>query len=174
MMEKLTRRKFITHMLLMSALGSYGCRNGILADGRSDSTNYPKPISNPDAFENDMQIIEEVEFLFDHMKLSTIAKITGINSYEFPCDSFQVSVECKSLDDIDHLTLEFFPQKVCHRDKIIQDLSIGSIYFIKGDWSVFSDGSMTLYGPDYHRMAPGHLEEQMKKVFEIFEKPSSG
>lgn len=164
----------MTHMLLMSALGSYGCRNGILADGRRDSTNYPKPISNPDAFENDMQIIEEVEFLFEYMKLSTIAKITGINSYEFAGDSFQVSVEGKSLDEINYLTLEFFTEKICHRDKTIQDLSIGSIYFIKGDWSVFSDGSITLYGPDYHRMAPGHLENQMKKVFEIFEKPSSG
>jgi len=75
----------MTHMLLMSALGSYGgCRNGFLADGRSDSTIFPKPASTPDTFENHMQILEEVEFLLDHIKLSTIAKITGINSYEFP------------------------------------------------------------------------------------------
>jgi hypothetical protein len=165
MKGKITRRKFMTHMLLMSALGSYGCRNGFLADSRSDSTLFPKPASTPDTFENHMQLLEEVEFLFDHIKLSTIAKITGINSYEFPYDSFQVSVECKSFEN--NITLEFFPDNVCHRDRIIQDLNIGSIYFIKGDWSVFSDGSITLYGPDYQRMAPGHLEDQMKKVFEM-------
>jgi hypothetical protein len=64
MKGKITRRKFMTHMLLMSAFSSYGCRNGFLADGRSDSTLFPKPASTPDTFENHMQIFEEVEFLF--------------------------------------------------------------------------------------------------------------
>jgi hypothetical protein len=32
MKKKITRRKFMTHMVLMSALGSYGCRNGFLTD----------------------------------------------------------------------------------------------------------------------------------------------
>jgi len=173
MKKKITRRKFLCNVGAVCLLGTYSFGNKIPLDSKKTEI-YSKAIPNYDPISDDEQIFKDTGFLFDNIKLSTVAKITGINSYEFPYNSFQVSVECKSFDNFqtDDIGLEFFTEKSCYRDKIIEDLNIGSIYFIRGDWNII-DGSITLYEPDYQRIEPGHLETQMGKMFEMFEKHSS-
>ena len=111
--------------------------------------------------------------MFANIKLSTVAKIIHINSYELPgYFPFQVSVDCKAFDDfgtVHDMCLEFFPEKICQRDRIVEDLKADSIYFIKGRWDMIEDCPITFYEPDYKRIEPKHLENQMKKVFKISE-----
>ena len=69
------------------------------------------------------------------------------------------------------MSLEFSPTKICQRDRIIEDLKADSIYVIKGRWSIIGNCPIMLYEQDYKRIEPAHLENQMKKMFKLFEEP---
>ena len=173
MKKKITRRKFLCNVGAVCLLGTYSCGNKITLNNKKTEITS-KALSNYDPVTDEEKIFKDTEYLFANIKLRTVAKIIEINSYEFPDGSFQISVDCKAFDDfgtIHDMDLEFFPREICQRDRIIEDLKTASIYFIKGGWSIIENCPITLYEPDYKRIEPEHLENQMKKMFKLFEEP---
>jgi len=174
MKKKITRRKFLCNVGAVCLLGTYSNWNKIPLDSKKTEI-CSKALSNYDPIADEEKIFQDTEPLMDTITLQTVAKIIKIESYEFPGGSFQVSADCKAFDDfgtIHDMSLEFSPAKIFQRDRIIQDLKADSIYVIKGGWSIIKNCPITLYEPDYKRIEPEHLENQMKKMFKLFEEPT--
>ena len=172
-MKKKTRRKFLCDMMTMSFFGSYGCLKKNLPGSNKNAARCSKILSRHKAIETEEKIFKDTEPLFANIELSTVAKIINVYSYDNPGHSpFQISVECKAFDDfgaVHNVDLVFFPEKIGQRDRIIEDLKADSIYSIKGGWTMLKDYPITFFSPDYKRIEPEHLENQMKKMFKIFE-----
>ncbi len=166
MKKKITRRKFLCNAGAVCLLGTYCCGNKIPMDSKKTEI-CSKALSNYNPITDEEKIFQDTEPLMDTITLRTVAKIIKIESYEYPGGSFQVSVDCKAFDGfatIHDMSLEFFPMKIYQRDRIIEDLKVASIYSIGGNW-VMLENSITFYEPDYKKIEPEHLENQMKKMF---------
>ena len=120
------------------------------------------------------KLLKDTEPLLANIGLTTIVKIIHIDSYELPgYFPFQVSVDCKGLDNfgtIQNICMEFFPEIIEQRDRIVEDLKADSIFLIKGKYGILEDIPVTFYEPDYSRIKPKPLENKMRKLFQLFEK----
>ena len=173
MKKEITRRKFLCGAGAMCLLCSYGwCKENPPAV-KKKSIICSKELSMHGANDAEVEkLFKDTEPLLANIGLTTVVKIIHIDSYEFPGSQFQVSVDCKALDNfgaVQNICMEFFPRAVEQRDKIVKDLKADSIFLIKGEYGMLKDISVTLYEPDYSRTKPKSLENKMKKLFQIFE-----
>jgi len=117
-------------------------------------------------------IFKDTEPLLADIGLTTVVKVTHVDSYEHPGDSpFQIWVDCKAMDSfaIYDMHADFFPDTSEQRDIIVRDLKVGSIFMMKGEYDISNDSSVGLYEPAYSRVEPVHLENKMKRLFQMVE-----
>jgi len=172
--KKMTRRNFLCNVAAVPLLGAYSYADKILVDSKKTAI-CSKSLSGYEATEVEEKILENIQLLFDESELCAVAKIINIDSYELPgYFPFQISVDCKAFDifmAVHDISLEFFIDKISQRDQIMKDLKTDSIFLIKGEPIIIKDCPVTLYEPGYKRIEPEHLENQMKKMFKLFEEP---
>ncbi len=114
----------------------------------------------------------EVEhyLLFTHVELTTIIKITEVNSWVYPNDSIQVSIDCEALDfcgGVFDVNLEFTPDSVTERDEILKDFKIDSILAVKGKYGVSGDAPITLSDVECWPVEPQFSENEIREAFRI-------
>ncbi|MBU4185422.1 MAG: hypothetical protein KKI12_06550 [Proteobacteria bacterium] len=165
MRKETTRRKFLCDVGAMCLLGAYGwCKENPPANKKKAAI-CSKELS--------MHGATEAELLLANIGLTTVVKIIHTDSYEFPGHfPFQVSVDCKAMDNfatIQDICMEFFPKTIEQRDRIVEDLKVDSIFLIKGEYNMLKDTPVMLYEPDYTRVKPKPLENEMRKLFQMFE-----
>ena len=87
----------------------------------------------------------------------------------------QITVECKALDSfglVYKIDLEFAPQTVAERDKIVADIKTGAIFIVQGRYSICQEEFVvTIREPQYRPLPPLFDENQVRKVFEVNGKP---
>ena len=173
MKKETTRRKFLCDVGAMCLFGTYGWwRENPLANKKKVAI-CSKELSMHGASDAEIEkIFKDTEPLLANIGLTTIVKIIHIDSYELPGSQFQVSVDCKALDNfgtVQDICMDFSPKTIEQRDKIVKDLKADSIFLVKGKYSILKDIPVTLYEPDYSRIKPKPLENEMRKLFQIFE-----
>jgi hypothetical protein len=107
-------------------------------------------------------------------ELTTIVKITQVDSYVHEDDSFQVSVDCLALDSVGSvfsLNMDFTPESLGERDRLLQDFKLGYLFLVKGEYGVIKDEDsphcIYLSWPSYRGVEPEFSEEEIRKAFEI-------
>ena len=109
---------------------------------------------------------EREHYLLDTgFELTTIVKITQIDSYVFENDSLQVSVDGLALDSagfVFKILLEYNPESLGERDQLLQDLKLDSIFMVKGEYGVVEDTppSIMLHYPSYRTVEPDFLKRK--------------
>jgi len=87
----------------------------------------------------------------------------------------QIIVECNALDSyglVYKIDLEFAPETVAERDKIVADMKTGAIYMVKGRYSICQEEFIvTISEPEYRPLPPSFDEEEVREVFEVNGKP---
>ena len=170
MKKETTRRKFLCDAGAMCLLGAYGWWKENPPAVKKKSAICSKKLSMHGASDAEVEkLFKDTEPLLANIGLTTVVKIIHIDSYEFHGSQFQVSVDCKGLDNfgtVQDICMEFFPKTIEQRDKIVKDLKADSISLIKGEYSI---DPVTIYEPDYNRVKPKSLANKMKKVFQMFE-----
>ena len=173
MKKKTTRRKFLCDAGAMCLFGAYGWWKENPPAVKKKFAICSKKLSMHGASDAEIEkIFKDTEPLLANIGLTTIVKIIHTDSYEFPGSQFQVSVDCKALDNfgtVQDICMDFFPEAVEQRNKIVKDLKADSIFLVKGKYSILKDIPVTLYEPDYSRIKPKPLENEMRKLFQIFE-----
>ena len=98
-------------------------------------------------------------------ELTCIARIKAVHTFVHVCGETEVHAECRAIDccmGTFDLRLHFHPA-TCSigSDRILQDLRIGSIYWVRGNWTIGdADTPMTIYDPDYRPYEPVDFGEQ--------------
>jgi len=173
MEKETTRRKFLCDAGAMCLFGAYGWWKENPPANKKKAAICSKELSRRGASDAEIEkLFKDTDLLLANIGLTTVVKIIHIDSYEFPGSQFQVSVDCKGLDNfgtVQDICMEFFPRAVEQRDKIVKDLKADSIFLIKGEYGMLEDTPVTLYEPDYSRTKPKPLENEMIKLFQIFE-----
>jgi hypothetical protein len=108
-------------------------------------------------------------------QLTTIIKVGQVDSYVFEENgTFQISIDGLGLSSIGSvfcLNLDYTPATLRARDRLLKDFQIGSLYLVKGEYSVIKDqetpDSITLYEPVYRPVTPEFTEEEINLAFEI-------
>jgi len=119
--------------------------------------------------------ISDVEhYLFTSgLKITAIAKIINVNSYEHPGNSkpfspYQISVNCQALDAVGSifaLNLQFTPDSAGERDKILEEIKEGHIFLLRGEYCITTNSPLTIYEPKYNPLPPDFSEEEIGKTF---------
>ena len=174
MKKETTRRKFLCDVGAMCLFGAYGWWRENPLDSKKKVAICSKELSMHGASDAEIEkLFKDTEQLLANIGLTTIVKIIHIDSYELPgYFPFQVSVDCKALDNFattQDICMEFFPETTEQRDRIVEDLKADSIFLIKGEYGIFKDTPVMLYEADYSRIKPKPLENEMKKLFQLFE-----
>ena len=174
MKKETTRRKFLCDAGAMCLFGAYGWWKENPPANKKKAAICSKELSMHEASDAEIEkIFKDTEPLLANIGLTTVVKIIHTDSYEHPDHPpFQVSVDCKALDNfatIQDICMEFFPEITEQRDRIVEDLKADSIFLIKGKYNMLKDTPVMLYEPDYTRVKPRLLENEMKKVFQMFE-----
>lgn len=103
--------------------------------------------------------------------MTTFAKVTNIDSYEYEDGSFQVSIDSLALDsngNVYNLGLEFDPKSIKERDAVLKVIHEDEIYSIKGEYTCINNGaSIIIYNPVYSPIPPDFSEEEIREVFEF-------
>ena len=102
----------------------------------------------------------------------TIAKIEHVESFKLPDNSFQISIDCSGLDSIGQvfqLEMNFSPESVEAKDRILEDLKVDSIFIVKGTYTITKDVILhiTLHDPYYEPVYPQSFEDEIREVFRV-------
>jgi hypothetical protein len=103
----------------------------------------------------------------------TIAKIEHVESFKLPDNSFQISVDCSGLDSIGQvfkLGLDFTPDSVEIKNRILEELKVDSIFIVKGAYTITKDINPThisLHDPYYEPVYPQSFEDEIREVFRV-------
>jgi len=105
-------------------------------------------------------------------ELTAIVKITQINSYIHPNQSFQVNLDCLALDSfgfVFQLNINFTPDLIEERDQLLRDLRLDSLWIVKGKYSVGEKPPpfILLHDPAYQAIPPEISEAEIRQTFEL-------
>jgi hypothetical protein len=108
-------------------------------------------------------------------QVTTIIKVTQVESFFFEENqTFQVSVDGLGLSSIGAvftLNLDYTPATLQARDRLLKDFQIGSLYLVKGEYSLIQGDknpcSIILYEPDYRPVIPDFSEEEINLAFQV-------
>ena len=103
-------------------------------------------------------------------EFTTIARITHVESYMHPDDSIQICVDCLGLDSLGgvfDLSLEFGPDSMEQKKKLLKDLQIDAIFIVKGIYGIPKGDSPTLYDPQYRPVEPEFSETEAREAFRV-------
>ena len=115
---------------------------------------------------------KEIEYypFFAEFEVSTLVRVEKVESFSFPDDSMQVSVDCHGLDSIGmvyDVCLDFFPQSTQERDKIVEDLKLASYFLVKGKYGMPKDAPLSISNPEYRPIEPAFSENEISEVFRV-------
>jgi hypothetical protein len=105
------------------------------------------------------------------IELTTFVQIVKMSSYVHPNDSMQITCDCDALDGFGKkLKLEWVFQfesgQVDDRNKILSDMTVGSIFFIKGPFCMNDeDGSITFFEHLYSTLPPEFPIAEIEYLF---------
>jgi len=89
--------------------------------------------------------------------------------------STHITVECKALDSfglVYALDLEFAPEAVAERNKIVADMKTGAIFIVQGRYSICQEEFVvTIREPQYRLLPQSFDENQVREVFKVNGKP---
>jgi len=89
--------------------------------------------------------------------------------------SIHINVECNALDSygsVYKIDLEFAPEAVAERDKILADMKTDTIFIVQGRYSIcHEEFIVTIRGPQYRPLPKSFDENQVREVFEVNGKP---
>lgn len=103
--------------------------------------------------------------LMTSASLKTTVKIQFVLNYTSPDGFMQLSIDCLALDFVGgvfDVALQYFSDEIEVRDKILQDLKQGSMWYVNGDLLVAcEDGApfIVLYMPQYEKLRPENEKE---------------
>ena len=105
-------------------------------------------------------------------ELTAMVNITQVESYIHEDKSFQVSVDCLALDSfgfVFQLNMNFTPDFIEERDKLLRELKVDSLLITKGHYTVVENMPpfITLHDPSYRAVPPEFSEDQIRKAFEV-------
>ncbi len=148
MKNETTRRTFLCDVGAMCLFGAYGWWRENPPANKKKFAICSKKLSMHGATEAEIEkIFKDTEPLLANIGLTTIVKIIHIDSYEFPGSQFQVSVDCKGLDNFDtvqDICMYFFLRAVEQRDKIVKNLKADSIFLVNGEYGMLEDTPVTV------------------------------
>ncbi|MCL4536211.1 MAG: hypothetical protein M1610_01245 [Nitrospirae bacterium] len=106
------------------------------------------------------------------LEFFTIAKIEHVESFKLPDNSFQISVDCSGLDSIGQvfkLDLDFTPESVEAKDRLLNDLKVDSVFIVKGTYTITQNAipHIILHDPYYEPVYPQSFEEEIREVFRV-------
>ena len=108
-------------------------------------------------------------------ELTCLAKVKAVNTYDIPAHLtqlphklIQIDVECLAIDSFGtNFPLNLFfdpPMHPVESDKIVQNLKIGAVYWVHGDWMIAdAETPMTIYNPEYRSYEPVDLKWEWSK-----------
>jgi len=105
------------------------------------------------------------------LRMWSIIRVSEINSFHHPDNSFQVSVRCEALDSVGavfEMNIEFFPDNAAEKDRIVEDIKTGEIYRVEGRYGIFEKG-VGIYEPTIKPITgiPEVCEQEIRHVFQI-------
>jgi hypothetical protein len=105
-------------------------------------------------------------------ELTALVKITQVNSYLHPNQSFQVNVDSLALDSLGcvfPLNLNFTPELIKERDQLLRDLGLDSLWAVKGHYTVGENKPpfIILHDPAYRALPPEVSEADIRRIFEM-------
>jgi len=103
-------------------------------------------------------------------ELTTIVKVMEINSWVHPDDSIQISIDCDALDCVGgvfSVNLEFTPDSITERDRILSDFRRDSLFVVRGKYGVPRDTAIALYDVRHWTVEPDFSEYEIREVFRI-------
>ncbi|MCG6537828.1 MAG: hypothetical protein L7F78_24695, partial [Syntrophales bacterium LBB04] len=116
--------------------------------------------------------IKEVEYcpFYAEFEVTTLVKVEKVESFSFPGGSIQVSADCHGLESIGgvyDVSLEFPPQSIQEREKIVGDLKPASYFLVKGQYSIPKGGPLCIFDPQYRPIEPAFSEDEIREVFRV-------
>lgn len=122
---------------------------------------------------------EREHYLLDTgFELTTIVKITQLDSYVHEDGSFQVSIDGQALDStgfVFSINMDFNPECLGERDQLLRDLRPDALFIVKGEYGVVGDTPpfIVLHHPFYRAVEPEFSEEEVNQAFKINNKNGS-
>lgn len=110
----------------------------------------------------------EPDFFAAGFELTPVVMVKKRESLVLPNLSIHVAVECQALDSIGgvfDLDMDFFPTFIQERDRILEEIGIGSLFWVRGNYPVPKDLPIALFEPQYRPVKPDFSEEEIRKVF---------
>ena len=104
-------------------------------------------------------------------ELNTFVRIERVEEYSHPNDTMQISIDCLGLDSYGFvfelgLHFDFEADQTDDKNKILSDITVGSILSIKGEYGIHAgDGSVTVYSPQYSQLPPDFSIAEAGEVF---------
>lgn len=111
---------------------------------------------------------EHLMFCYD-AEMNSIVKIEHVDNYTFPDNSFQVSVDCLALDCVGFvfdMNLNFNPESESEKNRILNDLKVGSVFLVSGRYGAPGDAPIRLHDPRY-QPAAADLEKDAQETFRV-------
>jgi hypothetical protein len=105
-----------------------------------------------------------------HCELSTLVKVTRVNSYHHQDNSRQISADCLALDSngfVFKLGMEFMAGNQEEEQRILSDVAEGKILAVNGIYSVLpeNEGGIAVFDPLCEPLPPQY---SLKEVLEVF------
>lgn len=127
---------------------------------------------------------EHYLFYCPEHEIRTIVKVISVESYETPDNcamrpdgttepfaQFQISVSCQGIDclgSVFDLELDFGPDTIAERNKILEDVVADRIFMIRGRYSIISEiPCLIIHDPGYSHLCPDYSEEEVRECFRI-------
>lgn len=110
----------------------------------------------------------EPDFFAAGFELTTVVMVKKVESLVLPNLSMQVAAECQALDSIGEgfdLGMDFFPTSIQERDRILEEIGIGSLFLVRGNYRVPKDFPIAVFESQYRPVEPDFSEEEIRKVF---------
>ncbi|MFA5352950.1 MAG: hypothetical protein WC291_01865 [Thermodesulfovibrionales bacterium] len=110
--------------------------------------------------------------LFSHgFGIKTVVMILRAEDPGGDDGSFPVTASCRGLDSaggVFDLELKFTPESPEERERLLQDLSPGSLFVVKGEYTISGDEAMiTLHNPIYYSVSLHFSEKEIREVFRV-------
>lgn len=110
--------------------------------------------------------------LFSHgFGFKTVVMVLRLDCPVHPDDDPEVRVRCRGLDSVGgvfDLELTFTPEAAEERDRLLKDFQKGSLFVVKGEYSIVTeDSSIILHNPIYYPVSLHFSEREIREVFRL-------
>ena len=104
-------------------------------------------------------------------EINTFVRKEKVQEFTHPDDTMQISIDCLGLDSCGFvfpigLHFDFEPDQADEKNKVLADITEGSILSIKGTYGIIPEESLiTVFTPNYSQLPPDFSVDELQEVF---------